>query len=313
MAHVAFVCPDPAMWSMPGNDIVKAVPIDTCLNCSLTRIDRACHWDFADLKARIEGGYDEAFSPSRFNGCDRELYLRANNDFSTDPAEQTYRVRGTAAHAALEVDEPRVVGEARVYRALRGAVDHLGRPVVVGVKPDAVYPGLGLIADFKTWKYLPRGNVIKGQIDPQPVKPAVIRQLSVGAWAWADPCGVQYAGQSSTELRPLPIPITRAQESLRDGSGKGFLRQQVELMDFSKLEDWMRQRVLELNATRSGVEPGYCDESQRWKCGNCVVRDMCGIPKEMYVKPVTRRVTGTVTGTVTKERKPSARRSTKPN
>lgn len=298
MAHVAFVCPDPAMWSMPGTEIDKAVPIDTCLNCSLTRIDRACHWDFADLMARIEGGYDEAFSPSRFNGCDRELYLRANNDFSTNPSEQTYRVRGTAAHAALETGagETRVVSEARVYRCLDGSVDHLGRPVVVGVKPDAVYPGLSLIADFKTWKYLPRGNVTRGEIDPQPVKPAVIRQLSVGAWAWADPCGVQYAGEPSTTLRPSPIKITQSQESLRDGSGKGFLRQLVPLMDFTELENWMRQRVLELNATRSGIEPGYCDETQRWKCGNCVVRDMCGIPKEMYVK----------------ERKASARRSTKP-
>jgi hypothetical protein len=35
-------------------ELIKEVPIDGCLECSLTRHDRACSWDFADLTLRIE-------------------------------------------------------------------------------------------------------------------------------------------------------------------------------------------------------------------------------------------------------------------
>lgn len=293
MPHVAFKCPDPAMWSMSETEIVKTVPIQDCLDCSLRRVDRACPYDFADLNARIESGYDEMFSPSRFNGCDRELYLRANNDFWTDPAEQTTRVRGTAAHSLLESSDRRAISEARVYRVLDGAVDHLGLPAVVSVQPDVVYPDMGLIADFKTWKYLPRGNVTRGEVDPQPIKLAYQRQLSVGAWAWAAPIKVKYA-DGTVNLAPDPVLLTGGQVSLRDGHS--FLRLRTPLIPFDALEDWMRGRVLELNAVRLGHLPGYCAEDDRWKCKTCPVRYLCGIPRELYEKP----------------KRPSTRRSTKP-
>lgn len=291
MPHVAFKCPDPAMWSMPAMEIVKTVPIQDCLDCSLKRIDRACAYDYADLNARIEGGYDEMFSPSRFNGCDRELYLAAKYDYVTDPAEQTARVRGTAAHSLLDSKDPRAISEARVYRSLAGAVDHLGAPAVVSVQPDVVYPPMGLIADFKTWKYLPRGNVNRGEVDPQPIKRAYVRQLSVGAWAWANPLKVKYPPSDGfpsgrIDLHPAPVVIKTGQVSLRDGHS--FLRQVVDLEDFTVLEEWMRSRVLNLNATRSGTEPGYCapqEDGARPFCGTCKVRELCGIPRELYAKP----------------------------
>lgn len=266
-------------------EIVKTVPIQDCLDCSLKRIDRGCVYDFADLNARIEGGYDEAFSPSRFNGCDRELYLRAKHDFWTNPADQTARVRGTAAHAALEVRDPRVIGEARVYRVLPGVTDHNGGPAVVSTQPDAVYPDMRLIADFKTWKYLPRGNVTRGEVDPQPIKLAYQRQLSVGAWVWAKPDKVVYR-DGTIDLAPQPLELSTGQISLRDGHS--FLRQMVDLVPFGALELWMQGRVLELNAVRAGVEPGYCPtqgDGSRPFCNTCPVRYLCGIPKELYAKP----------------------------
>jgi len=290
LPHTGFLCPDLAMATLtPAGVIDQVVPIQDCLDCSLRRADRACPYDYADLNARIEAGYDEMFSPSRFNGCDRELYLRANNDFWTDPAEQTFRVRGTAAHSLLVSGDDRAISEARVYRVLSGATDHLGNPAVVSVQPDVVYPPMGLIADFKTWKYLPRGNVVKGRVDPQPIKLAYQRQLSVGAWAWADPIKVKYA-DGTVNLEPFPVSIRRGQVSLRDGHS--YLRLLTPLIDFTELEEWMRGRVHELNLVRSGSEPGYCptqEDGSRPFCKTCPVRYLCGIPKELYDKPKPAR------------------------
>ena len=286
MGHVAFLCPDPQMWSMPGTDIIKTVPIADCLNCSLTRNDRDCQWDFADLYARQEDGYNELFSPSRFNGCDRELWLRANNDYWTDPAEQTYRVRGTATHAALEVEHSDIIVEARVYRTLEGAVDHEGKPAVVSVKPDKVYPGLGVIHDDKTWKYLPRGGpgYATGQVHPIEIKDAWRLQLSIGAWVWAKPDFITDASEPSGLRFVDPITITSGQITVRDGSTQLRMRD-IELFPFDELEEYMRGRVKELNAVRLGLEPDYVREEDRWKCKTCPVRYLCGIPKDLYDKP----------------------------
>lgn len=269
------------MWSLDANNLLDdTVPIPDCLNCSLTRQGRACHWDYADLLARNENQYAELFSPSRFNGCDRELWLRSNNDYWTDPADQTYRVRGTASHAALEVQHEDIIVETRVYRELPGVVDHEGKPAVISVKPDKVYPKLGVIHDDKTYKYLPRGGdgYKPGEVHPIEIKDAYRLQLSIGAWAWADPMvrdGV---------AAPAPITITTGQITFRDGSTQLRIKD-IELFPFTDLEDYMRGRVAELNAVRLGHEPGYCAEDQRWKCGNCPVKYLCGIPKELYAKP----------------------------
>lgn len=293
MPHVAFKCPDPAMWSLDGLQLDDTVPIPDCLNCSLTRQDRACHWDYADLKAREENGYTEMFSPSRFNGCDRELFLRASHDYWTDPAEQGRRVHGTASHAGLEVEGvPEVIGEVRVYRTLEGVKDHEGKPVVISVQPDKVYPKLGVIHDDKTQAYMPRGGegYKPGEIHPIPVKDAWRLQLSIGAWAWAKPDCVGDQTEASGLGFPDPLTITSGQITVRQrGDGSQLRIRDIELYPFEDLETYMRGRVLELNDVRRGIEPGYCKEDDRWKCGTCPVRYLCGIPKELYVKPKTSR------------------------
>lgn len=281
MPHVAYKCPDPAMWSLDDTGgLNQTVSIPDCLNCSLTRNDRGCHYDYADLAARDENQYAELFSPSRFNGCDRELYLRDKHDYWTDPAEQTYRVRGTASHTALEVQHEGIICETRVYRELPGAVDHEGKPAVISVKPDKVYPKLGVIHDDKTYKYLPRGGegYKPGEVHPIEIKDSYRLQLSIGAWAWAAPM------MRDGVAAPAPITITSGQITFRDGSTQLRIRD-IALFPFSNLESYMRGRVAELNAVRLGQEPGYCAEDSRWKCATCPVRYLCGIPKELYVKP----------------------------
>lgn len=279
MPHVAYKCPDPAMWSMDPdtNEMIDIVRLEDCLDCSLTRLGRGCHFDFQQLMARREDQYTASLSPSRFNGCDRELYFKEQYDFWTDPNEAGHKVRGTAVHSKLETSDPRVVSECRVYRVLPGAVDHEGKPAVVSVQPDIVYPSLRQISDTKTWRYL---NVKNGQPLPQPIKTENRFQLSVGAWAWRDPIRAEYRNGDVVE-RPEPIEIESGQVMLSDG--KTLLRQSdIELIPDAVLERWMRLRVLQINRARRGEEPPFPPVYKRWRCDKgCPVRYLCNIPQEM--------------------------------
>jgi hypothetical protein len=287
MPHTAFRCPDPYMWSeVPGSWglLSQEVPIDKCLECALTRRDRACPYDYADLKLRVEEGYTEQFSPSRFNGCDREQYLRATTDFSTDPAEQSARVRGTRAHAVVEItDDPGVISEKRIYRPLM--VD--GEQAWIGVKPNKVYPELAEISDLKTWKYLP---VKDGQPVDQEVKEENRIQLSIGAWAWERPCRKDVDGYGNNDYFAIePIHIDHGQIIIQDGT-KQLRQAEISLIPDDQLEELMAQRVRELRKVYAGEEPGYCDEDKRWRCKTCPVRPQCGIelPKRKPAKKPCR-------------------------
>lgn len=281
MPHVAYLCPDPAMWRMWDNQIIEIVPMEECLDCSLTRTDRRCSFDFQQLQARREDTYNESFSPSRFNGCDKELYFKQAYDFWTDPALGGAKVRGTAVHSKLETSDPRVVSECRVTRVLAGAVDHLGEPCLISVQPDIIYPSLQQISDTKTWKYLPRKN---GKAVEQAVKTENRLQLSVGAWAWKDPLLAVYRDGTVVE-NPDPITITSGQIMLSDGSL--ILRQSgIALVKDAVLERWMRMRVLAINRARLGEEPPLPPVFKRWRCDKgCPVRYLCPItPEEVKLK-----------------------------
>lgn len=249
--------------------------MDECLNCSLTRGDRTCSFDFQQLQARREDTYNETFSPSRFNGCDKELYFKQHFDFWTDPALGGAKVRGTAVHSKLETSDPRVVSECRVTRLLPGAVDHQGNPAIVSVQPDIVYPSLHQISDTKTWKYLPREG---GKAVAQGIKTENRLQLSVGAWAWRNPLSAVYRDGTRVDA-PEPLDIRSGQIMLSDGSL--ILRQaNIELVSDAVLERWMRLRVRALNRARLGEEPPLPPVFKRWRCRMCPVRYLCPITKE---------------------------------
>jgi hypothetical protein len=311
MPHSSFKCPDPymAQYDEAAGETHPYVPIKDCLDCALSRLDRACEWDYADLAARVENSYSEVFSPSRMNGCLRQQWYQDRVDFWTDPAEQSRRVRGSGMHRAFEVDHEQIIGEARVYRTLKAEdgsplLDWQGQEVLISVQPDKVYPKLGVIHDDKTWAYLPvergrpkaigydypergkpglpkpRAGLV--QVGEHRIDPDWVRQLSIGAWAWRDPLTVKYPGGTWDE-HPSPLDIREGHVSLR---AQVQLRiAHIPLMPDAEVEAWMRERVAAINAMKTAEEPpDYIEPKGRWKCATCPTRYLCGIPKELYEK-----------------------------
>lgn len=285
MPHVANVCPDTAMWSVDPDtmQLSQAVPLDECLQCSLTRLDRGCSYDFGYLMQAREGTYTALFSPSRMNGCDRELYFKEFRQYTVDPKDQRYKIRGTRAHSGLEVpDTALVIGEARVFRVLNDEdgqpMRYRGEPLLISVQPDKIYPGMAQIHDDKTWKYLPRAG---GKPVEQPVKSENRFQLSVGAWAWANPSRVEY--RDHVDESPKPITITSGQIILRDGESE--LRQWgIPLIPTPTLERWMRLRVKSVLKALNGEEPPFPPPYKRWRCGTCPVRQVCNPPEAFLTR-----------------------------
>jgi hypothetical protein len=304
--HTGFVCPDLRMASLgPDGSISRVVPIDTCLNCSLTRLDRACPYDYVDLLGRVEN-YSQSYSPSRMNGCNRQVWLQAHTDYAVDPASQHRKVRGTNMHAALEAKSDDIVGEARAFRSLcldpssHGTTpvfdEKLGRlrwscDRFVSVQPDKIYPRTKTIHDDKTWAYIPVGRPEAEPGQPKPIDlvsdgkggwSEFVYQLSVGAWAWAAPERVVYR-DGTVDDYPNPIEITNGQITIR--AQVQYRQANLPLVPFPELEAWMRDRIAEIDRDQAGDEPPpYIALDKRWRCGSCAVLPYCGIPRSEYTK-----------------------------
>ena len=267
------------MWSEVDGQIVTDVAINVCLACSLSRVDRACHWDFADLQARVERPIKPSFTPSAMLGCHRERWLKMGLDYVVEPGESHAKTRGTRAHSGLEVEHEDVLSEVTVARTL--VVD--GEPALVVTRPDKVYPKTGLIHDDKTRGYIKSKN-------KEPVPPEITDdyryQLSIGAWAWQKPDWVDPATNASGQTHVTAItgvPITEGQVTFRDSHKQ--VRVPVPLVPFSELTPWMEQQIRDLRKVYSGAYgapssgtpggPAYLPPDQRWKCKTCPVRKQC--------------------------------------
>jgi hypothetical protein len=96
------------------------------------------------------------------------------------------------------------------------------------------------------------------------------RQLSIGAWAWANPAWCTRG--SHTTVDPEPLRIRTGQVIYRDA--KNQIRQEVELLAFDELEMWMRGRVMDLLALYDGEQP---EAEANWRCNTCQVRQFCPV------------------------------------
>lgn len=271
MPHTSFLCPDPAQWSLDPatGELDRRVPIPDCLACSLSRVDRACSWDYADLMLRIHRPIRPSFTPSAMAGCLRERYLKMNHDYAVDPANEAPRVRGISSHAGLETDHADILSEVTVGRRL--LVDD--RPEMVVLRPDKVYPKLGLVHDDKTRAYL-------RSVQKQPQAPEITFdhrfQLSVAAWAWQAPAFAEFP--DGRVDYPEPILITSGQIIFRDGSKQ--VRVLVDLLPTEVVESHLQRMIRLLRLVYSGQwEPPPLPEDQRSRCLSCSVLDLCGIPK----------------------------------
>lgn len=277
MPHVAFTCPDPFMWDVDEyGELIKDVPVETCLNCSLSRRDRECHWDFADLTLRIERDiYTDSYSPSAMLGCDREKFLKMAHDYAVDPALSHSKARGTVVHSKQEIDHPDIVSEQLMGRSL--VVD--GVPKQIRVKPDKIYRRMRVIQDDKTWGYLP---VEKGQALPIDEKYFPVHQLSIGAWVAAAPEPIPPKEGREPIPVPEPVQVDRGEVIFRDS--KKQIRHDVDLIDPGALEPWMEMRIRELDAVYAGNEPEPLPEDRRNFCPTCPVFKYCGIPMPKKTK-----------------------------
>jgi hypothetical protein len=303
MPQVSFICPDEIMWSVEDDGMVtNRVPIDECLDCSVKRTNRSCPWDYADLSLRRDRNVSYAsFNPSKLLGCPREHWYRINTDYPIDPATRHAMIRGVRTHAALEISHPEILSEVSVCRYL--PVQWKGKTIKlpITVRPDKVYPAQGLIHDDKTRSYL-------AVRDGQPVAPDLNAeytfQLSVGAWAWAEPA-YSVQGDHGVQVAPEPIEIFQGQVIYRDSTKQ--IKQLYTLFDFPWLEGEMRRRIQPYMALYDdNTQAAPLEGEETWRCrtcpfhvsnyGDCDSHIGAKIPEvpESVVRPVSVRGRGTV-------------------
>jgi|SRR5580765_821230 len=265
MPQVSFVCPDEVMWSVADDGMVtNQVPIQECLDCSVKRPNRSCNWDYADLTLRLDRDAAYAsFNPSKMLGCPREHWYRINTEYPVDPATRHAMVRGTRTHAALEVPHPDILAEVTVVRHLEISWKQQTLKIPVSVRPDKVYPQHGLIHDDKTRGYLP---VRDGEALPPDINAEYTFQLSVGAWAWAEP--TYTVGPQGVDSHPQPLEIIRGQIIYRDSTKQ--IKQDYPLFDFPWLEQEMRRRIQPYMALYDdNVQAPPLEGSETWRCKTC--------------------------------------------
>lgn len=261
MPQVSFICPDEVMWTVMDDGMVtNAVPVQDCLDCSVKRPGRACHWDFADLTLRQDRDVQYAsFTPSKMLGCPREQWYRMNTDYPIEPGSRHAMVRGTRTHAQLEVPHPDILAEVQVVRYLTIQWKKATLRIPITCRPDKIYPLRGLIHDDKTRSYLP----VKDGVPIVPEhNPEYAFQLSVGAWCWADPA---WAGE---EVSPEPIEITQGQVIYRSSIKQ--IRQIYPIFEFDWLEDEMRRRIQPYMALYDdNAQAPVLEGEETWRCRTC--------------------------------------------
>lgn len=270
--HKWTLCPDDYQASQDADgNLDRRVPIQDCLDCALTRIDRDCPFDWADLKIRIERDVKQSYTPSGMNACKRERWIKLRHDYAVDPFDAYARARGIGSHAGLETDHPDILSEVTVCRYLE--VDGVQKPIVT--RPDKVYPRLGLIHDDKTKGYI-RSD--KGQPVPPEIYHRYKVQLSVGAWCWANPAWMAVQDGPKV-LSPKAHTVIRGQITFRDGAKQARVWG-IPLLEFGALETWMAEqiRVIDRVHEPDSPIPDWLPEGSRGLCSMCSVRDICGVP-----------------------------------
>jgi hypothetical protein len=258
--QTSFVCPDEYMWSVADDgEVTNLVPVQDCLDCSIKRPDRSCNWDYADLTLRRDRDVAYAsFNPSKLLGCAREHWYRINTEYPVDPGARHAMVRGTRTAAALDMPHPDVLSEITVVRYLKISWKQKVLNLPISVRPDKVYPQHGLIHDDKTRAYL---AVKDGQPLSPDINPEYTFQLSVGAWAWAEPA---YA----VGVAAKPIEIIRGQIIYRDATKQ--IKQPYPLFDFPWLEQEMRRRIQPYMALYDdNVQAPPLEGEETWRCRTC--------------------------------------------
>jgi len=265
MPQVSFICPDEVMWTVQDDGIVtNQVPVQDCLDCSVKRPNRACHWDFADLTLRRDRDAAYAsFNPSKMLGCPREHWYRINTDYPVDPGTRHAMVRGTRTHAALEVPHPDILAEITVVRYLKIQWKKKTLEIPISVRPDKVYPQHGLIHDDKTRGYLQtrEGRAVEPEHNPE-----YAFQLAVGAWAWAAPAYT--VGPQGVNRNPEPIVIEQGQVIYRDSTKQ--IKQMYPIFEFDWLEGEMRRRIQPYMALYDdNVKAPPLEGPETWRCKTC--------------------------------------------
>jgi CRISPR/Cas system-associated exonuclease Cas4 (RecB family) len=258
MPHVAFRCPDD-FWP-------DEVSIQTCLDCSRTRIFRTCDYNHSLLKLMVEE-QDERISPTRLSGCARQIALKRRYPYTIDPKKAYVWVRGTIWHQGIMGSQGQgVLEEQELSRELDG--------VLVQGRADLLETGL--ITDWKTVAYIRKDHEVAERH---------VAQLSVYRWL-AEPLGID---APYGEL--MYMDMTKPKRVV------------VKLWDTNKTVTWLRNRIpgllLAYDQTQDRLPPVLTGKDETWMCRDCPVRSQCethlGIPLATYQKEHQENDTPTTT------------------
>jgi hypothetical protein len=129
------------------------VSLEECLACA-TRHENKCETPSEVIRGilAVQEERGTMISPSALTGCIRKSFLKNTNDYYDSLDQLYWSFRGQLAHSLLEkYQEEGAVVEKRLTRTLANGITISG-------KPDAYYPKLNLLRDWKTSRAVPKYN-----------------------------------------------------------------------------------------------------------------------------------------------------------
>lgn len=250
MPYIGNQCPDPAM--------PEVVDARKCLECSLTRPERRCHYpsfllaDIVAEKVTTDGKEPKRYSPTVLSTCLRAVALRQQYDYTINPMNYWVMARGKVFHSFVE-GQPQVTGIVRENR--------LKVPVKLSPKltidfegqPDEVMAVHRHLVDYKSVKY-----ISSYMTDPMNLNQKWIAQLSCYRWM----------------LHKLGTEIETAEIQLLDMNS--LHRMPYRLWSLEETERYIRTQLAKLYEVYEHqiIEP-VLPEDEQWMCERCEVRTAC--------------------------------------
>jgi CRISPR/Cas system-associated exonuclease Cas4 (RecB family) len=237
-----------------------------CLACAL-RLDNACGFDYAVLKAMYNDKQRFGIHVTDLTGCLRRSYYDKTIGALEYPHQNIARFLGTSVHKALELKDEHLTSEM-----------HLEGFNVVGTA-DVVYKN-GRIVDYKTTRWLvpaklPYGshvtqiNIYAAMLRAQghPVTSAAIQYIDLSGATKCRACSIPYepnvGGYAACPQCANRVPTAHL----------GAMLVEVPLEDNPTVVDWinLREKMLTLSLETSTLP----DPEVGFLCNYCAFKTQC--------------------------------------
>lgn len=225
-----------------------------CLECAASQ-ENSCQFDYPILKSmQLNLRMDDGISVTSLLNCLRKVVLQTKYDVYLDPKQLYFAFRGQLFHTVIaQAQGDGAVAEQKFKRTVAG--------ITLSGHPDVIWPKQKKLIDYKSTKWIPKGN-----------KPYSGHDIQVNLY--------RYLVASQYKIDHLEIVYFDMSE---------VKRIRVPVMSTPSLVGWLVPRLKKLKTALDGGKlPERAGSDGVWQCnGYCPFTEFCwpkGVPAASELK-----------------------------